>query len=37
MAEGFVTIGGGSKYVLLKFPNVPVALSRSETKYTFLE
>ena len=35
--SGPFVLGGGSKYVLLKFPNVPDVLSKSESKYNFLE
>jgi len=35
--SGLFTLGGGSKYVLLKFPNVPDICSQSESKYNFLE
>ena len=35
--SGPFVLGGGSKYVLLKFPNVPDILSQSESKYNFLE
>ena len=31
--SGPFVLGGGSKYVLLKFPNVPDILSQSESKY----
>jgi len=35
--SGPFVLGGGSKYVLFKFPNVPDILSQSESKYNFLE
>ena len=35
--SGLFTLGGGSKYVLFKFPNIPDILSQSESKYIFLE
>jgi len=35
--SGLFTLGGGSKYVLLKFPNVPDILSQSDSKYDFIE
>ena len=31
--SGPFVLGGGSKYVLLKFPNVPDVLFQSESKY----
>jgi hypothetical protein len=34
---GILTLGGGSRYVLLKFPRVPASLSQSESKYNFLK
>jgi len=34
--SGPFVLGGGSKYVLLKFPNVPDIHSQSESKYNFL-
>ena len=35
--SGPFTLGGGSKYVLFKFPNVPDIFLQSESKYNFLE
>ena len=34
---GPFVLGGGKKYVLFKFPNVPDILSQSESKYNFLD
>ncbi|MDD5169298.1 MAG: hypothetical protein PHN75_10805, partial [Syntrophales bacterium] len=34
---GIMTLGGGSRYILLKFPHVPEALLKSEAKYNFLK
>jgi hypothetical protein len=34
--KGYFTVGGGSRYVLLKFPNIPESLSRSATQFIFL-
>jgi len=35
--SGFLILGGGSKYVLLKFPRIPDALSQSYAQYKFIE
>lgn len=34
---GYLTLGGGSSYVLLEFPRVPESLPQSESKYDFLK
>jgi hypothetical protein len=34
--KGYFTTGGGSRYVLLKFPNIPESLSRTTTQFIFL-
>ena len=31
--KGYLTTGGGSRYVLLKFPNIPESLPRSATQF----
>lgn len=35
--KGILTAGGGSRYVLLQFPNIPGSLSGSESRYRFKE
>jgi hypothetical protein len=35
--KGYFTTGSGSRYVLLKFPNIPESLSRSATQFIFLD
>lgn len=35
--KGFLTSGGGSKYALLKFPNIPETISESKSRYHFNE
>ena len=35
--SGLFVLGGGSKYVLLLFPNVPDVFSRSVSEYNFPE
>lgn len=35
--KGFLTTGGGSRYVLLTFPNIPDTESLSESSYHFLD
>jgi hypothetical protein len=35
--KGYLTLGGGSRYIMLRFPNVPESLSRSAVQFSFLK
>lgn len=35
--KGYFTASGGSRYILLKFPNIPELLPRSAAQFSFMD